>query len=157
MNTQVVNGSVTHPAVAAVQEANSAAPRINISVSEWSALQAERDQCQVQVRELRAAAEAESQRWAGILDNANEWADRHDLCEKYDEFLESNGLPTRVNDYDSTVTVELKITLITRGRDTETAASDVDFNMIAEHLADLSRAELYDALSDYTVSETELA
>lgn len=157
MNTQVVNGSVIHPAVAAVQETTGPQLYINIPKSEWDALLAERDQSQVQVRELRAAAEAESQRWEGILDDANDWADRHDLCERYDEFLESKGLPTRVNDYDSTVTVELNINLITQGRDSEAAASEVSLDMIADCLGDMSRAELYSALSDYTVSETERA
>lgn len=155
MNTQVVTGSVTHPAVAAIQETTSSELRINISKSEWLSLHAERDQYQAQVQELRNAAESESRRWAQIIDNAHEWADRHDLCEKYDEFLEDNGLPPRVNDYDNTVRVVLTISLSTRGRDAHDAASEVSYDPIADCLSDMSRGELYDALSDYTVTASD--
>lgn len=155
MNTQVVTGSVTHPAVAAIQETTSSELRINISKSEFLALQAERDQYQAQVQELRNAAESESRRWAEILDNAHEWADSHNLCERYDEFLEANGLPTRINDYDSSVTLQMTISLCTSGRNRDAAADEIDRQMIAEHLSYLPPAEIDKALWDYTVDTTE--
>lgn len=156
MNTQVVNGNVVHPAVAATQETTSPSCTVTISMSELTALQAERDQYQTKVQELEAAAEAEAQRWARILVKANEWADHHDLCERYDEFLEAQGLPTRVCDYDVTVTVELRVALRASGRNIDAAASEINYDSIAEYLADQSREELYGSMIDFTVDSAEL-
>lgn len=78
--------------------------------------------------------------------DANEWADDNDLCSRYDEFMESQGMEGRTHYYTAkiTITVEAEV----EGRDFEAATQDwttADILKMATEQEDSLEWELEDA------------
>ena len=68
----------------------------------------------------RLAAEAAAkQRLDALVSRAHEWADLHDLCDKFDEFCSDNNLPEREREYEVTVhvTLSVPVSLTVKSRD----------------------------------------
>lgn len=77
--------------------------------------------------------EAERQTWFdGLVSDAHEWAEEHQMCERFDEFMEAHDLPTRKRTYKVTVDVEVSVTLEREASSEGEAESAVDSYDVAE-------------------------
>ena len=73
--------------------------------------------------------------WKSALNcAANEYAEDNDLCERYDQFMEQNGLEGRTNDYEAEITIT--ITRAIRGWNFERASDDITSEDIARWVTD---------------------
>lgn len=75
--------------------------------------------------------------WKSALNcAANEYAEDSDLCERYDQFMEDNGLEGRTNDYEAEITI---ITRAIRGWNFERASDNITSEDIARWVAEEGR------------------
>jgi len=76
-------------------------------------VRAERDQACTERDQVRQQLIAERARLESIVDAAHQYADDHDLCERFDEFMVEHGLRPRRRDYivelDATVRVSVNV------------------------------------------------
>jgi hypothetical protein len=95
-----------------------------------------------------------------LVDSAHEWADDNDLCQKFDQFMESQGLPGREREFtvsvsvSLTVNVDLPVTARSEqaARDEQFCISDLE-NLAAERV---SRDGVYAVdVDDWSVFEVE--
>ncbi len=116
----------------------------------WGAQQAraERDA-------TRAAVRAHEQRLEDIVDAAHEYADENDLCERFDRFMERQGLRPREHDYVCEVDATVRVRIPVRARNADAAASEVSDDMVVAALGGLP--DLADALQEHDVVDTEEA
>lgn len=91
----------------------------------------------------RNAQAKQDARLDSLVEDAHEWADRHNLCSVFDDFMKSHGLPTRTREYEvqTAVTTEVLVSHYVRAR-SEDAARDAVGNMDWEKLRDLVWKEL---------------
>ncbi len=95
-----------------------------------------------------------------LVDSAHEWADDNDLCQKFDQFMESQGLPGREREFTVSVSVSLTVNVdLPLAARSEQAARDEQFcisdleNLAAERV---SRDGVYAVtVDDWSVFEVE--
>lgn len=85
------------------------------------------------------------QRIDALVHDAHEYAENSDLCETFDDFMESHGMPRRSRDYELRVEVTATVYLTRSGGDVEDAIDS------------LTRQDVFDALGaeqiEYTAEE----
>ncbi|MCX5046227.1 hypothetical protein OG921_23940 [Aldersonia sp. NBC_00410] len=61
-------------------------------------------------RRAREAEAAEREQWlAGVVSDAMAWADDHDMCERFDQFMTEHGLASRRRQFMATVDARLSV------------------------------------------------
>lgn len=113
-------------------------------------------EAQTRAREADARTEAAESRHAtwieSIVEDAHEWADENDLCEKFDEFMEDHGLPTRTRTYTVWATVSARVPVNVEARSYDDARDDVGEHEIRKVVED----DLHKVhISDYHLDEFE--
>jgi hypothetical protein len=105
-----------------------------------------------------AAVQARQEAWkAELIRDAHEHADRHNMCNEFDQFMEEHGLPTRTRDYSAEVTVTVTVTVNCSGRDDESAEQSIDRYDVRDALNDLYRSgNLSIEDMDYSVVSVEV-
>lgn len=118
----------------------------------WSAQQAcaERDAA-------RAAVRAGEERLERIVDAAHEYADDSDLCERFDHFMQSQGLRPRSREWVCEVDATVRVRISVLAHSADAATSEVDDDMVVNALSQLRGRSLADALQDRDVVDTEEA
>jgi hypothetical protein len=108
----------------------------------------------------RARAEAHADRLAlvehkarleRIVDSAHEYADENNLCSRFDDFCEENGLRPRSHDYACVVDVTVRVRIPASGRNAEAASGEITEEMVAGAVAGLGARFLADAIQDHDV------
>lgn len=89
------------------------------------------------------------ERWTGeLVEDAKEWADDHDLCSKFDEFMHEHGLGSREATYRVDTEVRLDVSVLITGRSPDHAREEVDSDDIRQAIA----AGLY-TIDDYDTTD----
>jgi hypothetical protein len=95
----------------------------NLVVDHNDAMAALRTEHNAAMAALRATHDA----WKDeLVRDAHEHADRNNMCNEFDRFMEEHGLPTRTRDYSAEVTVTVTVTVHCSGRDDESAEQSID-------------------------------
>lgn len=73
------------------------------------------------------AQQAAEKRLTDIVESAHEWADLHELCDRFDEFCRDHNLPERESEWEITarLTIEVPVRVTVSGPSRESAAYDV--------------------------------
>lgn len=123
-----------------------------VASATWNAQSAaaERDAARRQVSEQVTRLER-------IVDAAHEYANDNDLCEKFDEFMESWGLRPRDREYTAIVRATVEVRVSVSGSTADAAAGTVDDQMIADVLDLMGNRGLYRAITGHEVLDTEQA
>lgn len=116
----------------------------------WSAQQA-----RVERDTARWALTAHEARLGRIVVAAHGYADQYDLCERFDDFMESQGLPPRSRDFVVEVDATVRVRVSMSARNGDAAAGKVDDYAIADAIQEMSRETLYHAIQDRDVVDTE--
>ena len=103
----------------------------------------------------RAALRAHEERLERIVDAAHEYADDNDLCQRFDRFMESQGLRPRSRDWVCVVDATVRVRIPVRAPSADDAASGVDDDMVVNALSELRGRSLEVALQDHDVIDTE--
>lgn len=116
----------------------------------WSAQQAraERDAA-------RTALTVHEARLERIVDAAHEYADENDLCERFDRFMERQGLRPRSRNWVCVVDATVRVRIPVSSPSADAAAGEVDDSMVVEALSQLRGRNLEVALQDHDVIDTE--
>ena len=86
-------------------------------------------------RRAQQAAAAERAQWIERLtDEAHEYANRNDLCERFDEFMEDHGMRRRTRDYDLRVEVTATLYITRNAQSVDDAINDLDREDVWDHL-----------------------
>lgn len=86
-------------------------------------------------RRVQQAAAAERAAWIERLtDEAHEYANRNDLCERFDEFMEEHGMRRRTRDYDLRVEVTATLYITRNAQSVDDAINDLDREDVWDHL-----------------------
>lgn len=113
-------------------------------------LRAERDAA-------RSALRAQEDRLERIVDAAHEYANDNDLCERFDRFMESQGLRPRAREWVCEVDATVRVRIAVTSNSADAAAERVDDEMVLNALAELRGQSLANALHDHDVVDTEEA
>lgn len=105
----------------------------------------------------RAALTAHQARLERIVDAAHEYADANDLCERFDNFMQEQGLRPRSHDYIVELDVTVRVRVRASGQNADAAAGQVGHFEVAEQLAGMNQQSLYEAVQDSEVVDTEEA
>ncbi|WP_308160192.1 hypothetical protein [Mycolicibacterium goodii] len=105
----------------------------------------------------RLALRKNEERLERIVDAAHEYADENDLCERFDDFMEGQGLRPRMREWVCEVDATVRVRVAVTARSAEAASSGVDDAMVVTALAELSGRGLSDALQDRDVVDVEEA
>lgn len=119
-------------------------------VCDGARAQADRDAGRSQISEHLARLE-------DIVDAAHRWADENDLCERFDDFMQEWGLRPRDREFYATVRATVEIRVSVTGSTADAAAAAVGDQMIADVLEGMTNRQLYCAVSDREVIDTEQA
>ncbi|MCT7372986.1 hypothetical protein [Mycolicibacterium llatzerense] len=122
-----------------------------LAAAKWEAQRAEKA-----AAESHRALTKHKDRLEAIVDAAHEYADHNDLCSRFDEFMEANGLRPRSRDYDITVDVHLRIVVEQSGYDADAANENVTDDQIASEIYNLSQYVINGAIRDFDIVETEV-
>lgn len=148
-------------AAGAVSAVSVSSPRPEAEVPGWvsvlasatwdaQAATAERDTARILLNEQRARLES-------IVDSAHQYANDNDLCERFDEFMESHGLRRRDREFTATVRATVEVRVSVSGSTADVAAAAVDDQMIADVLDLMGRRGLCLAITGHEVMDTEEA
>ncbi|WP_256277789.1 hypothetical protein [Mycolicibacterium grossiae] len=114
----------------------------------------------------RYRTEAESARTAlldhearleGIVDAAHDYANDNDLCERFDNFMMSQGLRPRSRDWVCEVDATVRVRIPVTSRSADAAGGEVTDRMVQEAIAALGSGGLADAIQDHDVVDVEEA
>lgn len=105
----------------------------------------------------RGALVAKDQRLEEIVDAAHEYADRYQLCERFDEFMLSQDLPARSNDYIAGVNVTVRVRIPVSSYNSDAAGEKVTDEMVREAIYALRGGDLADAIQDHELLDVERA
>ena len=107
----------------------------------------------------RARDAARHQQWIdGLVEDAHEWADEHDLCSRFDDFCAQHDLPTRTRDYDVRVNVSMstRVTITRSASSSDDAEDAVDRDDVREALEGMFGTSLLaDVDFDYETDGTD--
>lgn len=101
----------------------------------------------------RAALAAHEARLEAIVDAAHEYADDNSLCERFDAFMEEQGLRGRRADYDVEVDVTVRVVVKVTACDADDARGEVDTEMLADAISQLSSYDMRTAIEGHEVND----
>lgn len=102
---------------------------------EW--LDAERDERTPDVRTLLSVQRRRKAELNAIVMAAHEYADDNDLCERFDEFLDEHGLPSRnERTQEVEVMVTVRLTVYTKGRNESEAYEQMEHEEVVAALSE---------------------
>lgn len=101
----------------------------------------------------RAALAAQEARLEAIVDAAHEYADENSLCERFDEFMEEQGLRGRRAEYDVEVDVTVRVVVKVTACDADDARGEVDTGMLADAISQLSSYDMRTSIEGHEVND----
>jgi hypothetical protein len=105
----------------------------------------------------RQALTAHQARLERIVDAAHEYADDNDLCSRFDDFMDGQGLRPRSRDWVCEVDATVRVRVTVSARNADAAAGEVDDYAIADAIQEMNRSLLHQAIQDRDVVDTEEA
>ena len=90
-----------------------------------------------------------------IVDAAHEYASDNDLCERFDQFMISQGLRPRSWDYVCEVDVTVRVRIPVASHSADAAGSEVSDQLVAAAIAELRGSALADAIREHDVVGVE--